>query len=51
MSGIIPVKNLQTTYIETPRRKRRPEKIDSVLKKRMKEFMRQKRRRQQEAGS
>lgn len=45
MSGKNLAQNTQTTYIETPRLKRRPEKIDSVLKKRMKEFTRERRRR------
>ena len=44
MSGSHPPKNILTTYIETPRHKRRPEKIDRVLQKRMKEFIRYRRR-------
>lgn len=32
-------------YIETPRPKCRPEKIDSVLKKRMRDFLRARQRR------
>ncbi len=47
MNGKNLVQNLQAMYIETPRLKRRPEKIDSVLRKRMKEFMRERRRRLQ----
>ena len=46
MSGKNLAQNLQTTtYIEIPRLNRRPERIDSVLKKRMKEFTRERRRR------
>ncbi len=43
MSGKNLTQNLQITYIETSRLKRRPEKIDSVLEKRMKEFTRKRR--------
>ncbi len=43
-------KQLETTYIETPRRAARPEKISSVLEKRMKEFLRTRRRRVRREG-
>lgn len=51
MSSKHPVKLPQTMYIETPRGKCRPEKISSVLEKRMKAFARKRRRHvRREAG-
>ena len=44
MSNKNPVQSPQVIYIETPRLKRRPEKIDSVLQKRMQDFTRARRR-------
>lgn len=52
MSKTRPVKQHELPYIETPRLRRRPEKIDSVLQKRMQEFTRVRRRKlRQEAQS
>ena len=44
MSDGQPIKQLHAVYIETPRMACRPEKISSVLEKRMKEFIRRRRR-------
>lgn len=38
------IKQLPVTYIETPRRERRPEKISSVLETRMRLLTRKRRR-------
>ena len=45
MSSKNPAQNIQTMYIATASSVHRPEKIGSVLEKRMKEFVRARRRR------